>query len=160
MRVVSSRGYFGRLPNVESSSSYFPIELFSLLINCDRIARSRRLLRALFSASLLNTVRYTGLPGFTVCGNPLVALIEMSSSCSRAKRMASPLSLKRSDVRTWLYGRAPSSELAMALIRCQACSRDQCCWASDSEPRMKTLRISEDDCSMIRFTAPLVVSNG
>lgn len=41
-------------------------------------------------------------------------------------------------------------------MRCQACSRDQFrFWDSDSEPKMKILRISEEDCSMIRFTAAM-----
>lgn len=102
MRVVSSRGCFGKLPNTESSSSYLPMDEVSLLINWPKIDRSRRLLRVLFSASRLKTVRYTGLPGFTVCGKPLVELIAMSSSCSRARRVASPFCLKRSDARTWL----------------------------------------------------------
>lgn len=105
---VRSRGCFGSEPSSCSSSSYLPILLFSLPISCARTSRSSRPSRVLFSISRWNEALYTGLPGLIHRGNPLTELTEISSACSKARRVASPSFLNKSERRTLLYSIAPS----------------------------------------------------
>lgn len=84
-------------------------------------------------------------------GRPLVDMMLMSSACSRACRVASPLlDLKVSERRSSLYRMQGS--LARDLMMSQACSGVQARLPRLAS-RIYILRISEADCSMISWMA-------